>query len=646
MTHRLRWLAVALLVLGACGGGRDSGDSARSARLDMPETARSEAAQCERPAPDSGLVTHRRVGAHCLRSFRGFDAQLEPASRRVPMAVTTATTAAAAAVPALTITELFDWAELTYPQYFPTHQANRELGPYTYRYYGTAQNHVAVAGEEVYVQGPVSGGGLAYVGTLASFACLVHADQCGQPKPCAPVASWTVSPSTCTPNADQAVQVASGTTVSYLDSAGPTRGSASYTCTDGVMAAKGSPVCEPAEALACNTAGLSWTVAGNTCAANTGEPTQVASGATHTFHASASTVGSAPYRCIDGTLTATAAPACDAAPAVVCRPTTLSWTAADLSCTAGSVPTQVAMGGVFTVNDHDGKPTGLATYRCTNAGLMLDETPVCVDVARMQDSFGGDGGAADGGASGDGTAGDGAPIVGGLVKVRDRFGRVTSATTDNVGYFRVKLTGFVPPLLVSVTRRDGVVRRSISVQPLKTDGYVFIAVTGLTDKIASDLGRAIGFAGAGGLTPQLVQDNQAKLAEVLTALRNDAVVRPILVNQGITPDSFNPFTTPFRTDGTGYDGVLDRLQVTTDPTGATVLRALDCEAPKSWTVGNATCTPDANEETSVPNNQSVLHRDTGGPTIGSVGWTCRSGVLQAPVLPMCKLEGSASSPTR
>lgn len=640
MTHRVRWLAAALLVLGACGGGRDSGDSARGARLDMPATARAETAQCERPAPDSGLVTHRRVGAECLRSFRGFDAQQAPAARRVALA-------AAALPPALTVTELFDWAELTYPQYFPSHQANRTLGPYTYRYYGTTQNHVAVAGEDVYVQGPVSGGGLAYVGTLASFACTVHAGQCAEPKPCAPVASWSSGGSSCTPNADQAVPVASGTTVSYLDSAGPTRGSASYTCTDGVMAAKGSPLCEPAEALACNTAGLSWSAGGNTCTANTGEPTQLASGASRTFRASASTVGSAAYRCSDGTLTATAAPVCDAAPAVVCRPTTLGWTASGLSCNAGSVPAQVALGGVFTVSDSDGRPTGLATYRCTNDGLVLDETPVCVDVAHVQDSFGGDGGAADGGASGDGTAGDGAPIVGGLVKVRDRFGRVTSATTDNVGYFRVKLTGFVPPLLVSVTRRDGVVRRSISLQPLKTDGYVFIAVTGLTDKIASDLGRALGFAGAGGLTPQLVQDNQARLAEVVTALRNDAVVRPILVNQGITPDSFNPFNTPFRADGTGYDGVLDRLQVTTDANGATVVRTLDCEAPKSWTVGGVTCTPDPNEETTVPNNQSVLHRDSAGPTTGSVGWTCRGGVLQAPVLPMCSVAGtSATSPAR
>jgi hypothetical protein len=221
-------------------------------------------------------------------------------------------------------------------------------------------------------------------------------------------------------------------------------------------------------------------------------------------------------------------------------------------------------------------------------------------------------------------------------KVRDRFGHVTSATTDSVGYFRVKLTGFVPPLLVSVTRRDGVVRRSVSLQPLKTDGYVFIAVTGLTDKIASDLGRALGFAGAGGLTPQLVQDNQAKLAEVLAALRNDAVVRPILLNQGIAPDSFNPFNTPFRADGTGYDAVLDRLQVTTDANGATVLRSLDCEAPKSWTVGGVTCTPDAGEETTVPNNQVIAHVDSVGPTTGSVRWACKAGVLQPAVLPICK----------
>ena len=130
--------------------------------------------------------------------------------------------------------------------------------------------------------------------------------------------------------------------------------------------------------------------------------------------------------------------------------------------------------------------------------------------------------------------------------------------------------------------------------------------------------------------------NQVRLAEMLAALRNDAVVRPILVSQGIAPDSFNPFSTPFRADGTGYDGVLDRLQVTTDANGTTVVRSLDCQAPKSWTVGGVTCTPDAGEETTVPNNQVIAHVDSVGPTTGSVGWSCKAGVLQPPFLPTCR----------
>jgi len=644
-THWIRWLAAITLVLGACGGGRDSGEAPRGGRLDMPASARTAAADCDRPAAESGLITHRRVGTECLRSFRGFDAQLAPATeRRVALA------AAAAQLPALTITELLDWAERTYPQYFPTHETNRAFAPYIYRYYGATQNYVGVAGEDVYILGPVSGGSLAFVGTMASFACLVHPTQCNpdpQPKPCAAVASWAVGANTCTPNPDQTGQVASGSTVSYLDSTGSTRGSASYTCTDGVMAAKGSPQCEPVEPLACNTTGLSWTAAGNTCVANAGEPTQLASGASHTFHASAATVGAASYSCNNGELTVTAVPTCEPPPPVFCRPTSLSWTVDGLTCTADAVPTQVALGGLFTVVDTLGLPSGQASFRCTNDGPMLDEGPLCLNVPRMQDSFGGDGGPADGGASGDGTAGDGAPIVGGLVKVRDRFGHETTATTDAIGYYRVKLTGFVPPLLVTVTRRDGVVRRSISTQPLKTNGYIFIAVTGLTDKVASDMARALGFAGAAGLTPQMVQENPGVLSDMLNALRNDATVRPILVDMGITPDTFNPFSTPFRADGTGYDGVLDRLQVTTDANGATVVRSLDCEAPRSWTVGGITCTPDQDEPTVVPNNRSVIHRDSTGSTTGSVGWTCKSGVLQSPVLPTCKFGGTgASSPGR
>jgi hypothetical protein len=134
---------------------------------------------------------------------------------------------------------------------------------------------------------------------------------------------------------------------------------------------------------------------------------------------------------------------------------------------------------------------------CCKAG------PTC-EPGTIQDSFGDNGGSADGGASGDGSAADGAPIVGGRVRVTDTTGREATATTDTRGYFRVRLTGMVPPLLVRVTRPDGVVRHSISFQPLRTNGYIFMAVTGLTDMIASEVSTAIndeGGIGAASLTP-------------------------------------------------------------------------------------------------------------------------------------------------
>jgi len=256
----------------------------------------------------------------------------------------------------------------------------------------------------------------------------------------------------------------------------------------------------------------------------------------------------------------------------------------------------------------------------------------------MVDSFGGGGGAADGGAGGDGSAGDGAPIVGGAVRVVDTTGKLATATTDSQGYFRVKLTGMVPPLIISVTRSDGRVRRSVSTVPLKINGYIFMSVTGLTDKIVSDLAAAAGFTSPAAVTPAMVANLGSQLNSAIVALRNNALVRPQLVAAGLNPDTFDFLNTPFRPNGTGYDAVLDNLIIETDSSGATVLRSANCQAPTSWTVGNVTCTPDQGEETEVPSGGSIIHRDTVGSTRGSVGYSCLRGVLQKPVLPTCTLS--------
>lgn len=69
---------------------------------------------------------------------------------------------------------LFDWAERSYPAFFPTHEANRQFEQFTYRVYPSTGNHLGLAGSDVYVLGPVSGGQLLRVGSLADFAPLVY----------------------------------------------------------------------------------------------------------------------------------------------------------------------------------------------------------------------------------------------------------------------------------------------------------------------------------------------------------------------------------------------------------------------------------------------------------------------------------------
>jgi hypothetical protein len=84
-----------------------------------------------------------------------------------------------------TPTELMDWAERTYSQFFPGHQTDQTLTPYVYRYYATTGNYVGVAGDAVYILGPVAGGGAApvQVGVLSDFACQVHPDSCTDTAP-------------------------------------------------------------------------------------------------------------------------------------------------------------------------------------------------------------------------------------------------------------------------------------------------------------------------------------------------------------------------------------------------------------------------------------------------------------------------------
>lgn len=77
---------------------------------------------------------------------------------------------------------LLNWAERTYPQFFPGTKTTLNSPPYQYRYYPETDNYVGVAGTQVYILGPVSSGALQSVGQLSDFACLVTPRDCVVPR--------------------------------------------------------------------------------------------------------------------------------------------------------------------------------------------------------------------------------------------------------------------------------------------------------------------------------------------------------------------------------------------------------------------------------------------------------------------------------
>jgi len=100
---------------------------------------------------------------------------------------------AALPITELTATALMDWAERNYAQFFPSHQADKILDPYVYRYYPETGNYLGVAGDKIYVLGPLSGGSLLNVGTLSDFSCRVYPANC-EPAPKLYVGYYTEDP--------------------------------------------------------------------------------------------------------------------------------------------------------------------------------------------------------------------------------------------------------------------------------------------------------------------------------------------------------------------------------------------------------------------------------------------------------------------
>jgi len=159
-----------------------------------------------------------------------------------------------------------------------------------------------------------------------------------------------------------------------------------------------------------------------------------------------------------------------------------------------------------------------------------------------------------------GTAADGAPIANAIVQIIDNAGHKVTGRTDANGTYRLRIDGFVPPLIASVVRPDGSSWYSPSMDAPVVRGFINISISGLTDFVAAKVAEAANLSSSAQLTPAILLGNSAALAAAKKNL--NTLVLPQLQEAGLDPLKFDPVLTVFVANGKGYDAVLDRVLVT------------------------------------------------------------------------------------
>jgi hypothetical protein len=215
------------------------------------------------------------------------------------------------------------------------------------------------------------------------------------------------------------------------------------------------------------------------------------------------------------------------------------------------------------------------TYVTTNLPLMIDS--LGRQVAEY-DFGGGDAGAA----GADGSAGDGKPIPNAVVTVRDNASHSVIAITDSLGYYRVSVKGLTPPFIAKVVRADGSAWYSPSIAPVKVRGFVTMNITGLTDKLASDVATAAGVSGgAAQLTPAKLAANTVALQTAKTNLNTQLAAK--ITAAGLNPATFDPVITPYKAVvADSYDKLLESVVITKDASGLTSVSSTASSIPGTW----------------------------------------------------------------
>jgi hypothetical protein len=80
-------------------------------------------------------------------------------------------------------TRLMNWAEVAYPDIFPSRRPNQSAPPFTYRFYPETGHYLGTDGVAVFVLGPLTGGQLTQVGKIDDFTCAIQPLDCAGPMP-------------------------------------------------------------------------------------------------------------------------------------------------------------------------------------------------------------------------------------------------------------------------------------------------------------------------------------------------------------------------------------------------------------------------------------------------------------------------------
>ena len=172
-----------------------------------------------------------------------------------------------------------------------------------------------------------------------------------------------------------------------------------------------------------------------------------------------------------------------------------------------------------------------------------------------------------------GVAASGAALAGASVMVIDSDTSTTNplpVTTLADGSYTVDVTGLKTPLVVLVTATvEGVETKTLAVVPSVTANADNIAnVTPLTNAVAALI--APGGDPLALLVPATLESSATpiKVSNATALVVNTLAAE--LTTAKVTVATFNPLTTPFTANGSGVDGVLDKLKVEVASSGVSI----------------------------------------------------------------------------